>query len=281
MVSEPTHTQVSKAEECVICPAMVQYHTEQSDYVRAQGVQDPLMTVDDANRHGLTTACMVKYYGSAQHGQEVGEPLHTITARDRESLTAVSLAKFFGNIVGTKLSKPLPTVTAVDHNALQAVQMQKVSGGSSSAPGKELLQPFAAGGNPYGEATTAVERIEPETDLRNWPKIRALLNEFCGYCLQEEEVLLFHICGAWYFMADIGLRMLTPRELYRANGFPSDYIIERDYTGRSYGKSKQVARCGNAVPPPFAEALVKANLPKWCNDGKISTMRELEKIVAV
>ena len=81
-------------------------------------------------------------------------------------------------------------------------------------------------------------------------------------------------------MADIGLRMLTPRELYRANGFPDDYKIDRDYTGKEYGKTKQVARCGNAVPPPFATALVRANLPEWCNK-KITTMEELEREVAV
>lgn len=76
---------------------------------------------------------------------------------------------------------------------------------------------------------------------------------------------LLELGGAWYFIADIGLRMLIPRELYRANGFPDDYIIDRDYTGRDYPKSKQIARCGNAVPPPFAEALVRANLPEWCS----------------
>ena len=81
-------------------------------------------------------------------------------------------------------------------------------------------------------------------------------------------------------MADIGLRMLTPRELYRANGFPDDYKIERDYLGNIYGKTKQVARCGNAVPPPFATALVRANLPEWCG-GEIRTMAEFEKAVAV
>ena len=93
-------------------------------------------------------------------------------------------------------------------------------------------------------------------------------------------MILFRIGGAWYFMADIGLRMLTPRELYRANGFPDDYVIDRDYTGQTYGKSKQVARCGNAVPPPFATALVRANLPEWCEKA-ISTMAELEEAVAV
>ena len=67
--------------------------------------------------------------------------------------------------------------------------------------------------------------------------------------------------------------MLTPRELYRANGFPDDYKIDRDYTGKEYGKTKQVARCGNAVPPPFATALVRANLPEWCGE-EITTAEE-------
>ena len=75
--------------------------------------------------------------------------------------------------------------------------------------------------------------------------------------------------------------MLTPRELYRAQGFPKDYQIDRDYTGRVYRKSKQVARCGNAVPPPFAAALVRANFPEWCGDKKIHTMSELKREVAV
>ena len=74
--------------------------------------------------------------------------------------------------------------------------------------------------------------------------------------------------------------MLTPRELYRANGFPDDYISDRDYTWKEYGKAKQVARCGNAVPPPCATALVKANLPEWCGQT-IATMAEREKAVAV
>ena len=93
-------------------------------------------------------------------------------------------------------------------------------------------------------------------------------------------MILFQIGETAYFMADIGLRMLTPRELYMANGFPQDYKIERDYTGREYPKTKQVARCGNAVPPPFATALVRANLPEWCG-VEINTMEELEKAVAV
>ena len=72
--------------------------------------------------------------------------------------------------------------------------------------------------------------------------------------------------GEPYQIIDIGLRMLTPRELFRAQSFPEDYIIDRDADGKHYPKSAQVARCGNAVPPPFAEALVRANLPEMCGE---------------
>lgn len=66
------------------------------------------------------------------------------------------------------------------------------------------------------------------------------------------------------------MRMLQPHELYRAQGFPEWYIIDQDYRGKKYAKDKQVARCGNAVPPPFAEALVRANLPELCQSKQIA-----------
>ena len=75
--------------------------------------------------------------------------------------------------------------------------------------------------------------------------------------------------------------MLAPRELYNAQGFPPDYIIDKDCTGKSYNRTKQVARCGNAVPPPFAEALVRANLPEYCSKDKILTMAQLMERQAV
>ena len=247
-VTEPTHTQVSKAEECVVCPAMIQYHTEQSEHVRGQAVTDPIMTIDASNRYGIAAATLTKYYNTCQHGQDVNEPLHTIMAKDREGVTLASLVKMKGTNLGGPATEPVQTITA--------------------------------GGGHHGVVTTEVAEATPGADLRNWPKIRAALNEYCGYKLEDNEVILFLIGGAWYFMADIGLRMLTPRELYRANGFPDDYKIERDYLGNIYGKTKQVARCGNAVPPPFATALVRANLPEWCG-GEIRTMAEFEKAVAV
>lgn len=247
-ITEPTHTQVSKAEECVVATSLIQYHTEQSERVRGQEITGPIMTIDASNRYGLVAGSLVKYYGSDQHGQGAGDPLHTITAKDREGVTVAHMAKFYGAEFGEPMSRPLSTVTA--------------------------------SGAHHSVVATRITRAEPGADLGRWPEIRELLNTYCGYNMGPEDVLLFNIGGTAYFMADIGLRMLTPRELYRANGFPEDYKIERDYRGNVYGKSKQVARCGNAVPPPFATALVRANLPEWCGQT-ITTMAELEKAVAV
>lgn len=279
-VEEPTHTQVSKAEECVVCPAMIQYHTEQTERVRGQAVTDPIMTIDASNRYGIAAATLTKYYGTDQHGQAVRDPLHTITAKDREGVTVASLSEFHGTSVGTSPKKPLGTVLSKDHQAVQTAHMVKLKGTNLGGPVMDPMQTITAGGGHHGVVTTEIVKAGAGADLRNWPKIRAALNEFCGYRLEDNEVILFLIGGAWYFMADIGLRMLTPRELYRANGFPDDYQIERDYMGHVYGKTKQVARCGNAVPPPFATALVRANLPEWC-DQEIRTMAEFEKAVAV
>ena len=285
-ITEPVNTITSSGaggHQMVITPAMIQYHTEQTERVRGQGLAEPLMTIDASNRYGLAAASLVKYYGSDQHGQSAGDPLHTVTAKDREGVLAANLAKFYGGAYtgeGSRMSDPLHTVTAVDHNAMTATHLVKMKGTNLGGPMSEPVQTITAGGGHFGVVTTVVAKAERDADLKHWPEIRDLLNTYCGYRLGPEDVILFEIGGTAYFMADIGLRMLTPRELYMANGFPQDYKIERDYTGREYPKTKQVARCGNAVPPPFATALVRANLPEWCG-VEINTMEELEKAVAV
>ena len=278
-LAEPLQTITAKHGYGVASPAMIQYHTEQTERVRGQGVTDPIMTIDASNRYGLAATTLTKYY-SGDHNQDAAAPLHTITTRDREGITVANLSKFYGGVVGAAASDPLPTVTAVDHNALQTAHMVKMKGTNLGGQAQDPLQTITAGGGHHGVVTTRIVKAGLGVDLQNWPKIRATLNEFCDYHLEDTEVILFSIGGVWYFMADIGLRMLTPRELYRANGFPDDYKIDRDYTGREYGKTKQVARCGNAVPPPFAAALVRANLPEWCGE-EITTMEQLEKAVAV
>lgn len=202
---------VSKAEQCLAMPSLIQYHTEQSERVRGQGMDEPIMTLDAANRYGLSVAFLSKFYKTGI-GQKPDEPLHTVT-------------------------------TSAGHFGIVTVKMS-----------------------------------QSEMNLHHWNEVRELLNAYCGYAIAEDEILLLDVNGTLYFISDIGLRMLTPRELYAANGFPPDYIIDHDYTGKAYGKTKQVARCGNAVPPPFAEALVRANLPEMCG-RRFETMQELYGVI--
>ena len=125
------------------------------------------------------------------------------------------------------------------------------------------MQTVTATVGQFAACGVRIVRYAPGAELGYWPKVRALLNQYCGYSLADDEVLLLWVCGAWHYIRDITMRMLIPRELYAAMGFPPDYIIDRDYTGKAYPKSEQVARCGNAVCPPMATAVVKANLPEW------------------
>ena len=177
---------------------------------------------------------------------DISEPMHTVTAHDREALTAAHIVEFKGQDIGQSVSAPLRTIT------------------SSAGEFAECRAVLVKSGGSFG----------------HWPEIRELLNRHCGYALSEDDVILLLIGGVYYYIADITLRMLTPRELYNAMGFPPDYIIDQDYMGNAYGKTKQVARCGNAVCPPLAEAMVRANLPEWCGE-KITTMAELDNAVAV
>ena len=245
-VREPSTTTVSKQEACCVAANLIQYHTEQTENVRASGLNVPINTVDASNRYGLSCANLVEYYGNGVP-LDLSEPMHTVTAHDREALCAAHIAEFKGQDIGQSVASPLRTITA------SAGEFAQCCAWLAKADGR---------------------------DLGHWPEIRELLNRHCGYRLAEDEVILLMIRGIAYYIADITLRMLTPRELYNAMGFPPDYIIDRDYMGNAYGKTKQVARCGNAVCPPLAEAMVRANLPEWCGE-KITTMERLNNAVAV
>ena len=247
-VREPAPTTVSKQEACIVAANLIQYHTEQTEAARVAGLDKPINAVDASNRYGLACANLVEYYGNG-NPLDIAEPMHTVTAHDREALTAAHVVKFKGQDLGQNPEVPLQTITA--------------SAGE------------------FAECRAVLAKIGGSHDLGHWPEIRALLNKYCGYHLADDEVILLVIRGIAYYIADITLRMLTPRELYNAMGFPEDYIIDRDYLGNEYIKSKQVARCGNAVCPPLAAAMVWANFPEWHRKKKITTMAEFENAVAV
>lgn len=277
-INEPLSTVVGSGKQYLAMPSLIQYHTEQSERVRGQGMDEPIMTLDAANRYGLSVAYLAEYF---QNGRplDVNSPLHTSTTKDRECLCMAHMEKFFsggytGN--GSDANTPLGTVTAVDHNGLVETFISKFYKTGIGQKPDEPLHTVTTSAGHFGIVTVKMNRSE--MNLHHWNEVRELLNAYCGYAIAADEILLLDVNGTMYFISDIGLRMLTPRELYAANGFPPDYIIDHDYTGKAYGKTKQVARCGNAVPPPFAEALVRANLPEMCG-RRFETMQELHGVI--
>lgn len=227
-VREPLTTIVSKNEHCLISPTLIQYHSETSkDGVRGQTIEDPIMTVDSSNRYGLVTSFLHKYYdgGYKGAGESVENPLPTVTAWDHNSVVTANLIQMNNHCDGKDIRLPLPTITAGDgHFGEVRAFLIKYYG---QGTGQDIEKPL--------DTVTAQDRFG-----------------------------LVTINGTDYQIVDIGLRMLEPRELYGCQGFPDDYIIDHDYTGKTYPRSEQVRRCGNAVCPPIPAALVKANLPELC-----------------
>lgn len=279
---EPMNTVTGKHTGGVAAANLIQYHTEQTEAVRASGLDKPIQTVDASNRYGLASAQLVEYYGNG-NPLDVQEPMHTVTAHDREAVVCAHIDKYFNGEYkgcGDNAGDPLSTVTALPRHGLCAAHVAEFKGQDIGQPMDRPMRTITASAGEFAECRAVLAKAEPGRDLGRWPQIRALLNKYCGYDLKDDEVILLIMRGVAYFIADITLRMLTPRELYNAMGFPVDYQIERDYMGNAYGKSKQVARCGNAVCPPMAEAMVRANFPEW-DRGKIDTMAQFHNAVAV
>ena len=276
-VSEPVPTVTTGNRNFLVSASLIQYHTEQNaGEVRGQGLRKPLQTVDASPRYALATAHLTEYFGNAKDGISLKDPMHTVTARDREGLTVAYMQKYYSGVDGSSMTEPLPTVTAIDHNALTCAHLAHFKGGDKGQDLRDPLMTITQADGQFAEVRTTVVKYDGQQDLQHWTDVKALLNRFCGYHLADDEILLLWIRGAWYFISDIGLRMLTPRELYNAMGFPRDYIIDRDIDGRKISRADQVARCGNAVCPAVAEAMVRANLPE-CPDHRFETLNELHQ----
>lgn len=251
-VSEPMNTVCTGGGggQMLLSPSLIQYHTEKTGGARAADLNKPICTVDASNRYGLTCANLVEYYGGGRP-LDVQDPMHTVTSHDREAVVAAHVVKYYSGVDGEKAGEPLPTVTAIDHNAVCTAHVVKYKRDEVGTRPSEPLPTQTAGGV-FGCCKAVLCKIGTSERIHYWPQIRDLLNRYCGYALGTDDLLLLSIGGVLYYIADIGLRMLSPRELYNAMGFPPDYIIDHDAAGKPYPKTQQVARCGNAVCPPMA-----------------------------
>lgn len=234
---DPIHTITTGNQQCLISPTLIQYHSETAkDEVRGQLIEEPIMTVDSSNRYGLVASFLHKYYdgGYKGAGETVENPLPTVAAWDHNSVVTANLIQMNNHCDGKDIRQPLPTITAGDgHFGEVRAFLIKYYG---QGTGQDIKDPL--------DTVTAQDRFG-----------------------------LVTINGTDYQIVDIGLRMLEPRELYGCQGFPDDYIIDHDYTGKTYPRSEQVRRCGNAVCPPIPAALVRANLPELCVAERMPNMQ--------
>nr|WP_285894578.1 DNA cytosine methyltransferase [Serratia fonticola] len=228
----------------------------------AYDANKPLTTVTTKAEHLVVAPVIARQFGNSV-GHGVDEPNGTVTAGGggKSQLVATFLAKHFGGNYtgpGADLAEPAHTVTTVDHHALVTSNLIKMRGTNIGQEVTAPLQTVTAGGNHFGEVRAFLLKYYG-TD-----KDGVSLADPLHTVTANDRFGLVTVEGIDYQIVDIGMRMLQPHELYAAQGFPSWYIIDQDYKGKKYAKDKQVARCGNAVPPPFAEALVRANLPEMC-----------------
>lgn len=228
-MEEPLRVITSRHGFGVVMPKLAPYIMCNNTNNTGAGVRSPLPTITTGNRNFLIAPCLIQYHSatseSSTRGQEVKAPIMTVDASNRYGLVTSFLSKFYGTCTGQDLREPLHTVTtSAGHFGEVRAFLIKYYNG---ATGQDLKEPLHV-------VTT------------------------------DDRFGLVTIKGEDYMIADIGLRMLEPRELYGCQGFPPDYIIDHDLSGKSYPRSEQVRRCGNAVCPPVPAALVKANLPELC-----------------
>lgn len=265
-LNKPMHTILKESRACVVAPVIARQFGASVGH-RADE-PSATITAGGGGKSQLVTPTLIQMGYGERPGQEprvlqLENPLGTVTAGGNKFATVSAfLAKHYGGNYtgpGVSLDEPAHSVTTVDHHAVVASHLVKLRG--TCRDGQRTDEPMptvTAGGQHVGEVKTTL--AAGGYDEHRAQQTLAFLREYCG----EDCDGLVTVDGITYRIVDIGMRMLQPHELYRAQGFPEWYIIDQDYSGKKYAKDKQVARCGNAVPPPFAEALVRANLPELC-----------------
>lgn len=268
--------------------------------------RDPLSTVTAWPRggsHAVVAPVMVQ----AGHGQgtpdaprwshgnkSVRDPVGTVTASGGGQAVAMGtlVQMGYGEREGQApraldARQPLGTVVGAGKFAAVTAFVEQANGGFNATPARDAREPLststATGSQQRLVTATMVEPTLTSSQEEGALRCAAFLIRYYGQGGQLGEMrdpmststtkdrlalVTVWLRGTPYVIVDIQLRMLTPRELYNANGFPKTYIIDRGHDGRVFSKSTQVRMCGNAVPPPLGKAVIEAN---W--NSKVSMRR--------
>lgn len=262
----PTITAAHRGELALCAPTLIQtgYGEREGQSPRCLNIQDPLGTIVSGGKHALVAAFLARHYGGHENdGAPLDATLPTITARDHHALIAAHIQRDFGQSVGHQIDLPLGSITADGGGkaALVSSHIVKLKGTCRDGHrSDEPLHAIQAGGLRYGEVRAFLQKYNG-TDQD--PRLELPL----ASVTTKARFGIVEVYGEDWTIADIGMRMLTPRELFDCQGFPHDYIIDPFVTktlrGREVTKrltaTDQVRMCGNSVSPPVARALVAAN----------------------
>ena len=224
----------------------------------AEGLRKYVITATHPFILGDNAAPVLSRQFGCSIGQSVREPHPTITQCNHDALISANLIKMRGTNVGAPAMEPLRTISAQgQHHALVTSYLVKYYGAESG--GVPVSDPL--------HTITSKDRmalVSASLDMgRRYEQVRNFLRDW--HVIAHDEEAEFNHGGTVYRITDIMMRMLTPRELYTAQGFPASYIIDRGADERPLTKTAQVRMCGNSVPPQLVAALVRANGPDTWN----------------
>lgn len=249
-VTEPLRTQTTENRFGLVNPLVVAIDHSGSRSAQAWDSKEPLRTITAENRMALVAPTMVQTGYGERDGQapralDIQAPLGTVVAGGaKHAVCAAWLAKHYGGVTGHDVEQPLGTVTTVDHHSLVSAFLTQFNGQSIGSDPRAPV-PTMCAMNKLGEVRAFLMKYYGQGDGQP-------VDEPVHTVTTKDRFGLVTVAGTEYQIVDIGLRMLQPRELARAQGMPENYILEGT-------KTAQVAMIGNSVCPPVAEALVRAN----------------------
>lgn len=238
---------------------------------RVHSIREPMRTVTGAHRGEIALAAPTLIQtgygerpGQAPRAPGLGVPMGTVVAGGvKHALVAAFLAKHYGGneTPGAPLSKPISTITTIDHHALVASHMLKLHGSARDGRALELPAPTVrAQGTHLAEVRAFLTRYNGDGVDGRVRATGQAVDAPLGTVVTENRFGLVTVAGVDYAIADIGMRMLVPRELFRAQGFPDSYVIDPVVNGERLSATAQVRMCGNSVSPVVARALIAANV---------------------
>ena len=241
---------------------------------RVHDIEKPLPTIVGSGKHYLCEPTLAPYMGTntTNHpGGNCKDPIHTITTGNQQCLISPTLIQYHsetaqGEVRGQTIEDPIMTVDGSNRYGLVTSFLSKFYKSGIGQDEREPLHTITTSAGHFGEVRAFLIKYYGQGTGQD-------IKEPLDTVTSRDRFGLVTINGTDYQIVDIGLRMLEPRELYGCQGFPDDYIIDHDYTGKTYPRSEQVRRCGNAVCPPIPAALVRANLPELCVAERTPNMK--------